>query len=259
MNHIKLFPNGDFPINEREGFMELLKLVASMGSSFKYLEIGSYLGGSISPLLIEDLCREVVSIDQRGRHQPDERGRTFDYTTITEAQMLDNLVAHGFSVDKIRCVNGSIENFTFGPKENFRMALIDGEHTDFACFRDFIYLRPHLEEDSIVVFDDSNLVVKAVRNILSLLQSEKVPHNVFRYPNTRFTVIGFGVFANVHKDLGLTISDFNGYLENCEESLFWVNVRHRVNPKAFFKFWILGSRFSSIFLRSGRIFNKLKH
>ena len=47
----------------------------------------------------------------------------------------------------------------------FNLMFIDGEHTDWACFRDFVHGRKLLTEDSIVVFHDSSLIYKSLKII----------------------------------------------------------------------------------------------
>lgn len=187
---------------------------------------------------MEESCSQVISIDKRGRNQPDERGREYDYTTVTEQQMLENLSSNGYSTEKITCFNGSIEEFSFKPGDKFRIALIDGEHTDIACFRDFAYLRAHLERDAVVIFDDSNLVIKAIKNVFSLLESEGLPFQAFRIHQTRFVVIGFGSFQDGSFAKDLRDNNLNSYFKKCEEELFWVNVRHRISLHQFLKLWV---------------------
>ena len=44
---------------------------------YVYLEIGSHLGGSIQPHLLDPKCNKIYSIDKRPSVQPNERGRQF--------------------------------------------------------------------------------------------------------------------------------------------------------------------------------------
>lgn len=44
---------------------------------YVYLEIGSHLGGTIQPYVVDPVCKLVYSIDKRPDFQPDERGRFF--------------------------------------------------------------------------------------------------------------------------------------------------------------------------------------
>src|SRR5262249_24113809 len=78
----------EFPIHSQTSNSDkvvLLKLreIARMTSSYSYLEVGSFLGGSLTPFVGDPCCIRVLSIDQRGRRQSDERGRTYDYTSTS--------------------------------------------------------------------------------------------------------------------------------------------------------------------------------
>ena len=55
--------------------------------SYNYLEIGSYLGGSITPFLLDKKCKGVLSIDKRNLILPDERGENWDYKNISEKKI----------------------------------------------------------------------------------------------------------------------------------------------------------------------------
>ena len=50
---------------------------------FRYLEIGSHLGGSLQALVADPRCMEIVSIDTRPDSQPDDRGRELPRTRTT--------------------------------------------------------------------------------------------------------------------------------------------------------------------------------
>ena len=53
--------------------------VRNLLPQYNYLEIGSYLGGSIQPHLLDEKCARVYSIDKRPLRQPDERGVDYIY------------------------------------------------------------------------------------------------------------------------------------------------------------------------------------
>ena len=77
-----------FPVPSATSASDKLFLLGAMrlvreAGAYRYLEIGSHLGGSLTPFLMDPTCEAVFSIDDRGRVQPDERGISFDYTGIT--------------------------------------------------------------------------------------------------------------------------------------------------------------------------------
>src|SRR5947208_3078561 len=78
-------------VNERRGLLALQKAVGEKLGSYVYLEIGSHLGGSIQPHLVDARCRKIFSIDNRPVQQPDDRGVPCDYPDNSTARMLDLL------------------------------------------------------------------------------------------------------------------------------------------------------------------------
>ncbi len=85
--------------------------------------------------------------------------------------MLCNLRNVGFSTEKVEVFNGSADKYD-RTQHNFDFIFIDGEHTDFACFRDFIHTEKLLNKNSIVAFHDSTLVYKSLKIIVEYLKSQ---------------------------------------------------------------------------------------
>jgi hypothetical protein len=164
----------EFPINsqtsmgDKIALLQVRKFLNENLGDYTYLEIGSFMGGSLTPFLKDSRCHSILSVDERNRVQPDERGIKYDYSGITHQTMIDNLKDHGFDVKKLRTFDGSINDYPVAG-EKFDLIFIDGEHTDFACFRDFIHSHKLLREDSVVVFHDSTLIYKALRIIQEYL------------------------------------------------------------------------------------------
>jgi len=113
-----------------------------------------FLGGSLTPLLLEPACDIVVSVDERGRQQPDERGEKYDYAGIAFQSMVSSLISHGIGISKLVVHDGAISAFDQAGRK-FDLAFIGGERTDVACVRDFAWLYPMMKEDSIIPFHDS--------------------------------------------------------------------------------------------------------
>ena len=71
-------PNNEFPINSQTSPTDKLSLLQIRDifkktlPTYSYLEIGSYLGGSLTPFLKDPQCSHILSIDERNRQQPDE-------------------------------------------------------------------------------------------------------------------------------------------------------------------------------------------
>lgn len=163
---------------------------------YSYLEIGSFLGGSLAPFLMDSLCDAVLSIDDRGRIQPDERGIRYDYSQITTQSMINELARFHIPTEKLATFDGSIDALIDKSPGSFDVALIDGEHTDEACFRDFLWTAPLMKSDSMVMFHDSTLIYKALKLIMVYLDKQRVPYVFFKKANSEMSVLLFGTCRN---------------------------------------------------------------
>jgi hypothetical protein len=67
--------------SDRTSFLRVQRLVRTIQPDYAYLEVGSDLGGSLLPHLLDPACRVAVSVDPRPESQPDERGSA----SITQA------------------------------------------------------------------------------------------------------------------------------------------------------------------------------
>lgn len=140
---------------------------------YAYIEVGSELGGSLVPHLADPDCMSVCSIDLRVSSQPDERAETFYYPADGEEGMMAALAdrfAEG-SLRKLRTFRCDVSQLS--PDDipaKARLALIDAEHTNVACFSDAISVLRLLEPDAIMSFHDANLVADAIQNFESMLR-----------------------------------------------------------------------------------------
>src|SRR3974390_2702444 len=173
-----------FPIASQSTPDDKLFLLGAMrlarnAGRYSYVEIGSFLGGSLAPFLMDSVCEAVLSIDERGRIQPDERGIRYDYSPYTTQSMLNELARCHIPTEKLTTFDGSIDALTGVSPAWFDVAFIDGEHTDEACFRDFLWTIPLMKSDSIVMFHDSTFIYKALKLIMVYLNKQQVPYLFF--------------------------------------------------------------------------------
>lgn len=183
--------------NDKVFLLNAIKLANKRDNDYSYVEIGSFLGGSLSPFLMDTRCKLVLSIDDRERQQEDERGKKFDYAGVTHQTMIDNLKARGISTEKLKTFDGSIDTISLVYKP-FDLAFIDGEHTDFACFRDFLWLLPMMKKDAVVMFHDSTLIYKALRLIQLYLKKSGLRFRFFKKADSEMSSIFFGECAEVN-------------------------------------------------------------
>jgi hypothetical protein len=225
----------EFPIesqtspSDKLALLQVRSILKRTVPSYNYLEIGSFMGGSLSPFLKDPQCRQILSIDERNRQQPDERGMKYDYSGITNQTMIDNLKNHGFDVRKLKTFDGSISEYQKA-EDKFDLVFIDGEHTDFACFRDFIHSYRLLSENSVTVFHDSSLIYKSLRIIQEFLVATK---ERFRFVKVKdsdvscifrnsFSVLKLEEFFEIENDLG-------SFYQNSEIALLTAIMQNRLD------------------------------
>jgi predicted O-methyltransferase YrrM len=215
--------------NDKQVLLHLRDILGRL-PSYTFLEIGSFLGGSLTPFLTDAKCTHILSVDDRGRDQPDERGVTCDYTEVTHQTMLDNLAAHSLSTTKIETFDGSISEYPPSPIR-YDFMFVDGEHTDWACFRDFVHGYKLLKPDAVVAFHDSRLIFKALRMIQELLVSSGTRFRFLKVRDCEMSVILLNDFCSVDADAIFPIeADLPGYYAHCETKLLRDNVLNRWGP-----------------------------
>jgi predicted O-methyltransferase YrrM len=195
---------------DKEFLLSAKRMIGDVSPTYSYLEIGSFLGGSLAPFLADPACAAVLSIDERGKTLPDERGALFDYAGVTTQSMIDRLHRAGLSTTKLTTHDGSIDTMA-APDRRFDLAFIDGEHTDQACFRDFLWALPMMKESSAVLFHDSSLIYKAIRLIALYLRKEGRPFVFLKHADSEMSAVFLG-------DLGrLDLERYFEPGEDCDE------------------------------------------
>ncbi|MEO8574245.1 MAG: hypothetical protein ABI481_09775, partial [Pyrinomonadaceae bacterium] len=93
--------------NDKRSFLAIQLAVRNLRPGYKYLEIGSYLGGSIQPHLLDDSCARIYSIDKRPVKQPDARGFDYTYLNNSTERMLEKLrTVASDKMDKLVTIDG---------------------------------------------------------------------------------------------------------------------------------------------------------
>ncbi len=143
---------------------------------YRYVEVGSYLGGTLTPALMDERCRGALSIDLRPAVQPDARSVLFDYRRATTAVMRERLLrTAGLDTAKLVTFDGAAADCDFG-NQSYELAFIDAEHTDEAVFADFLAVYPRLARGAVCAFHDSNLVTAGLENVQAFLRYAGRPH-----------------------------------------------------------------------------------
>ena len=226
--------DGEFPIKSETTYADRRVLLAAREllhamPVYSYAEIGSYLGGSLVPFLRDPRCVRVLSIDERGRLLPDERGRSFDYTHVTEQMMLSGLARHCENLRKLETFDGPVSAYPAGSPD-FDLLFIDGEHTDRACFRDFLVGRKLLKRNAMVLFHDSTLIHKALLLIRELLAAAGEPYRMLRVQDSEISILLLNGFCSIDiGKIGAVDTDMEEFHRRSEEQLLAANVRNRLS------------------------------
>lgn len=218
--HIEqLFQNRDINIyssiksqtteNDHYSFLTLLNWQRNISKEYCYLEIGSHLGGTLQPFLLDPRCTYIYSIDKRPEFQPDERGRDFYYENNSSERMMEFLKQISSETEKIKCIDKSSTEIK--PKEIVikpNLCFIDGEHTDKAAFNDFQFCLKILEKNGTIIFHDANIVFNGIRKALNYLDKKDISYKAFNLPDSLF-VVSFDL--SIIEDSGITERIFDNY------------------------------------------------
>jgi len=186
--------------NDKQSFLAIQLAVRNLRPGYKYLEIGSYLGGSIQPHLLDDRCSTIYSIDKRPEKQPDERGFNYTYLNNSTERMLQMLrdVAPD-KMDKLVTIDGdsrSISTSQIG--EKIDLCFIDGEHTDGAVLSDFKFCLDVLDQNGAIAFHDAQITYNGIASCIDHLEQNGVAFHAYSLPSIVF-VIEIGDFP-LHKE-----------------------------------------------------------
>jgi hypothetical protein len=169
---------------DRRSLLKIQEAIREWRGEYCYLEIGSHLGGSIQPHLLDPRCRRIYSIDKRPTTQPDERGPVFLYPDNSTARMMELLQAiSAQGVAKIVTIDDDCSNInpdSIDDKPD--LCLVDGEHTNQAVVRDFRFCRSVLKPDGVICFHDASVVRRGLKSIVHDLDRSGVRFRYYYLP-----------------------------------------------------------------------------
>ena len=180
---------------DRQALLSIIEALCGVNKTYSYLEIGSYLGGSLQPHVLDARCAHIYSIDPRLFQLPDERFPSgYQYEGNTTEHMLSLLSAiPGADIAKIQSFETSISDLDANSiPANIDFAFIDGEHTNAAVERDFEAVRRYLAQASIVAFHDCFFTPIAILRIARRLRRSGEAHRALYLPNSDVVAIVFG-------------------------------------------------------------------
>jgi len=169
----------------------LLALQWAMGERqpFVYLEIGSYLGGSLQPYLVDPRCQTIISIDPRPKSTADARGYAGKYRVTTEDMLNGLRRIAGARLDKLHTIEAGAS--TLSPLQlpaRPDLCFVDGEHTDSVVLTDARFCLAALGERGLIVFHDANIVYAGIRAFIDELDRSGRKYRAFNLLDSVFFV-----------------------------------------------------------------------
>ncbi|HEY0428378.1 MAG TPA: class I SAM-dependent methyltransferase [Pyrinomonadaceae bacterium] len=174
--------------NDKQSLLACHLATREIAPDYNYLEIGSYLGGSIQPHLLDKKCARVYSIDKRPLNQPDNRGVDYTYLNNSTARMLE-LLAEVAPVDKIKTIDGDTRSISPAQiEEKMQLCFIDGEHTDAAVLSDFKFCLEVLDKSGAILFHDAPITYNGIAACVEHLKKTGVKFHAYSLPDIVFAV-----------------------------------------------------------------------
>ena len=160
--------------DDRRSLLAVQRAVARHFGEYAYLEIGSHLGGSIQPHLLDQRCRRIYSVDPRPVRQADDRGVECHYPDNSTARMLENLQA--IDPDRVELIetfelaSGDVDPDRIDDPPH--LCFIDGEHTTAAVLADVDFCRRVGHPDGSIIFHDADVIWRALGRVLRQLDRD---------------------------------------------------------------------------------------
>ncbi len=189
---LKLFEkiNSQSVDEDKQSLLACQLATRELKPNYNYLEIGSYLGGSIQPHLLDAKCAKIYSIDKRPPNQPDERGSDYVYLNNSTARMLSLLkeVAPE-QIGKITTIDEDARNIR--PEQiadKIQLCFIDGEHTDQAVLSDFKFCLNVLDDSGVILFHDAEITYNGIAHCIEYLKEKGIKFRAYNLPTVVFAI-----------------------------------------------------------------------
>jgi len=177
-------------LDDKRSLLTVQKVVRAGGEGYCFLEIGSYMGGSLQPFLLDPSCRRIYSIDKRPRSPKDDRGLPYVYPDNTTERMMGLLKeVSPEGVQKVEPFEGDASEIQLSAiHEKPSLCLIDGEHTERAVLSDFRFCESVLAPNGAIMFHDANVVFTALQKIVASLREAGRSFRAYVLPTTVFVI-----------------------------------------------------------------------
>lgn len=220
--------------DDRRSLLAVQLAIGNLIGPFSYLEIGSYLGGSIQPYLLDERCTRIISVDKRPEVQPDARGYDWVYQNNTTARMIELLKTVSDDTSKLETFDGDtseVKPAQVGEKVD--LCFIDGEHTDVAVVRDFRFCLEVLKDNGAIMFHDAQITYNGIAECIDYLQKNNIKFRAYPLPSVAF-LVEIGDFP-LHTDVAISEQIVSGHLS------YLFSLQHNDNFRRFANRFPFGS------------------
>jgi hypothetical protein len=175
---------------DKRGLLAIQRTIRSFLPQYVYLEIGSHLGGTIQPHLLDPKCSRIYSIDSRPSSQPDARGVEQVYTDNSTQRMLELLrKLAADQVGKVVCFESESQDVDPRSIEHRpQICFIDAEHTNQAVKLDFEFCLSVVDPDGVIVFHDADLVHQGIKSITTRLKMMRVRYRGLKLQGSVYVI-----------------------------------------------------------------------
>jgi hypothetical protein len=176
--------------NDKKSLLACQKGVRELLPEYTYLEIGSYMGGSLQPYVQDTHCRRIYSVDKRPPIAPDVSGFDRKYKNNTTETMLNNLREVSVEgTEKVICLEGDVNDIDPGRvEEKPQLCFVDGEHTDEAAMRDFKFCLEVMADNGAVMFHDSAIIYNALWDIIDIVKQKGIKFRAYNIADYVFVL-----------------------------------------------------------------------
>lgn len=180
--------------DDRRSLLALQTALGERLERFVWLEIGSYLGGSLQPLVVDPRCVKVISIDPRLRVVPDDRPwlGEWDYgpENTTDVMLAGLSRISDADVTKVEPIEMTTSDIQIENLDRPNFCFVDGEHTRTAVSQDARFCHAAMGGKGVIAFHDFRAVDAGIGDFLRVLRD---PYMAYLLPTSVFVVeIGKG-------------------------------------------------------------------
>jgi hypothetical protein len=205
--------------NDKQSLLACQKGVRELLPEYTYLEIGSYMGGSLQPHVQDEHCRKIYSIDKRPPIAPDVSGFDRKYKGNSTEAMLENLRQVSVEgAEKIVCIDGDVSEIDPAKiAEKPQLCFIDGEHTDEAAMRDFNFCFKVMADNGAIMFHDSAIIYNSLWQIIDIVKQKGLQFRAYNIADFVF-VLELGDFP-LHQSESIRemlLNNHVGYLNSMQ-------------------------------------------